>query len=110
MKISNPIQKLLFTLIYIAIVATLYITGVGCVFRSVFGIVCPGCGMTRAVISLLRLDFIGAINYHPMVFSLPILYLYFLVDGGLFKSKKLNTLLLSFIGLGFLIVWIGKIM
>jgi hypothetical protein len=110
MKISNPIQKLLFTLIYIAIIATLYFTGVGCVFRACFGIICPGCGMTRAVISLLRLDFIGAINHHPMVFSLPILYLYFLIDGGLFKSKLLNTIFLSLIGFGFLVVWLVKIL
>lgn len=110
MKISNPLQKIAFTLGYIAVVAVLYIAGAECIFKSFFSIACPGCGITRALISVLRFDFAAAIHHNPMVFSLPILYLYFLVDGGLFKSKILNIVLLSLIGAGFLIVWLLKIL
>ncbi len=39
--------------------------GAGCVFKSIFGIACPTCGMTRAHISLLRLDIGSAFYYHP---------------------------------------------
>lgn len=109
MKISNPIQKIIFTLIYISIVILFYFTGIGCIFQKIFGIACPGCGMTRAVASVLQLDFSAAFNYHPMVFSLPILYLYFLIDDGLFKNKIWNILLLSLIGIGFILVWLVKI-
>jgi hypothetical protein len=109
MKISNPIQKIIFTLAYLLILAILYFAGIGCLFHKFFGFVCPGCGMTRAAIKALQFDFIGAFNHHPMVFSLPILYLYFLIDGGLFKNKIWNILLLSLIGIGFLSVWIFKI-
>lgn len=109
MKISNPIRKIVFTLAYILIVIIFYFTGIGCIFQKLFGIACPGCGMTRALASVLRLDFAAAFNYHPMVFSLPILYLYFLADGGLFKNKIWNILLLSLIGAGFLTVWLIKI-
>ena len=40
----------------------------GCPFRFFFGISCPGCGMTRALLAALRLDFAAAFSYHP---SLP---------------------------------------
>lgn len=40
----------------------------GCPFRFFFGISCPGCGMTRALLAALRLDFAAAFSYHPVVF------------------------------------------
>ncbi len=61
--------------------------------------------MTRAVIALLSLDFKTAIYYHPMVFSLPILFLYFLFDGNLFKNKVLNRVVIAAIFVGFLVNW-----
>ena len=33
------------------------------------GLPCPGCGMTRALIRLLHLDFAGAWQMHPFVYS-----------------------------------------
>lgn len=49
-----------------------------CLFRNLFGTECYGCGMTRALFSLLHLDFAGAWHYHRMVFIVaPLLcYLY----------------------------------
>lgn len=41
-----------------------------CPFYAFFGIPCPGCGMTRAFLSLLRFDFVGAWGWNPMVFPL----------------------------------------
>lgn len=38
----------------------------GCPFRFFLGVPCPGCGMTRAFLSLLRLDFKMAFAYHPL--------------------------------------------
>lgn len=45
-----------------------------CSFKNLTGLPCPGCGMTRACLCLMRLDFAGAIYYNP--FS-------YLVIGGL---------------------------
>ena len=42
-----------------------------CPFRFFFGISCPGCGMTRALLAALRLDFAAAFSYHPLFFLLP---------------------------------------
>ena len=45
-----------------------------CVFRLVTGIPCPGCGMTRAVLALLCGDVPAALAYHPLVFTLPLVF------------------------------------
>ena len=36
-----------------------------------FGVPCPACGMTRAGLSLLRLDFSAAFAYNPGIFLVP---------------------------------------
>lgn len=41
-----------------------------CVFYNLFHVKCIGCGMTRAFICILQLDFITACNYN--VFSIPV--------------------------------------
>ncbi len=59
-----------------------------CPFRYIFGVPCPLCGMTRAFISLLKLDISKAFYYHafwPVVIILSVLYFYFL-----FKNIKIN--------------------
>ena len=43
-----------------------------CIFRRLTGFPCPGCGMTRAVLCVLRGDFSGAFNYHPLWVLLPV--------------------------------------
>ena len=50
----------------------LYLVDVGCVFRQVTGLACPGCGMTRAWLSLLRLDVAAAAAYHPLFWVVPL--------------------------------------
>jgi len=45
--------------------------GITCPIKFLTGISCPGCGMTRAWLSLLRLDLAGAVAYHPL-FWLPV--------------------------------------
>ena len=41
----------------LAIAAVLLILDTGCMFYHITGIPCPGCGMTRAYLAALRLDF-----------------------------------------------------
>ncbi len=41
-----------------------------CVFRLITGLKCPGCGMTRMCIALLRLDFVTAFKANPAAFCL----------------------------------------
>lgn len=65
-----------------------------CPVRFLSGIPCPGCGMTRAVIALLRLDFREAYLYHPLVFAIPAVAIWALASKHL--SKRLNSALTVF--------------
>lgn len=59
--------------------ALLFRLGVTCPIKLVTGLSCPGCGMTRAWLSLLRLDLGTAWEYHPLFWLPPIvlaLYLF----------------------------------
>lgn len=85
------------------------LTEIGCVWKKIFGIPCPGCGFTRAVFCMLSLDFKTAFSYHPMFWSSIILALYFVFDGHVFKNKLVNKIvILSIIAL-FFITWIVRL-
>ena len=93
----------------LSIYALMCFLRVGCVFYRFFGVICPGCYMTRAVLALLRLDFEAAFRCHPMVFSLPVIAVYIVKDGGLFNKKWLDITILSAIGAGFIICYILRL-
>ena len=60
--------------IIISLYGLFHLTGIGCPIRFLTGISCAGCGMTRAWISVFKLDFVNAFHYHPL-FLLPPLWL-----------------------------------
>ena len=49
-----------------AILLVFWIFDLPCIIKLFTGVSCPGCGMTRAYMSLLRLDFASAFYYHPL--------------------------------------------
>ena len=65
--------------------------------------------MMRAAKALARLDFRTAFSFHPMVFTLPLIFLYAMTDGRLFKRKALDRVVLILIAAGFLINYIIKL-
>lgn len=83
-----------------------FIFSIPCPILTLTGIPCPGCGMTRAILALLRLDFAAAFSFHPMVFSLPLFVLFFFTDLNLFPKKWQNILSLALLGIAFLLVWL----
>ena len=80
-------------------------TGIGCVFLYLFGIPCPGCGMTRALRSLLRLDLVSAFRFHPLVFAMPYVlgYIIFPMDG------RRHRVILAVIGVLAFLIWVLRI-
>lgn len=108
-KISNLKIKLIATAAFIAFLIFAYIIKLPCIFVSFFNIPCPGCGMTRAWISALHLDFSRAFAFHPMFWSMPVCYLFVLYDGKPFKNRFINIILLILIALGFIITYILKL-
>jgi len=108
-RIKELKNNLLLTLIYIAVLLIFWYFEIPCIFKHFFGISCPGCGMSRAVLSAIKFDFASAFSYHPMVWSLPILYLFFLFNGKVFNKKWLDLGILVAIALGFLINFIVKL-
>ena len=69
-----------------AMLLFMQLLGITCPIKHLTGISCPGCGMTRACLSALRLDFSAAFAYHPLWVSLPLVAVLALVLH--FKQKK----------------------
>ena len=107
-KIKELKSKLLLTLFYIIILYIFRMLGVPCIFKHFFGIECIGCGMTRAILSALRLDFKKAFMYHSMFWSIPVLYIYFIFDGKAIGRKIPDMIVLTVIFIGFILNWILK--
>lgn len=105
-RIPQLKQKLLLLGIFSGVVLCARLWKLPCIYMHFLRIPCPGCGMTRAVFSALRLDFAAAFSYHWMFWSIPLLLVYFLLDGKIFHKKWLNRGILLLIGVGFLANWI----
>ncbi|MGN1098594.1 MAG: DUF2752 domain-containing protein [Clostridia bacterium] len=76
---------------------------VGCPVKRFLGVPCPGCGMTRGCLALLRLDFSVAFRWHPLCFLVPIfLVVYILKDlppvRGAIRPGVLILIILLYIG------------
>jgi hypothetical protein len=48
-----------------------------CPLAGTFGVPCPGCGLTRATLALLRGDLASALHFHPLVWLLTPLFVGF---------------------------------
>ena len=82
-----------------------------CIFYNDFGIYCPGCGCTRAFVSLSKLDFIESIKHNPTVLYASILVVIYLITqtiARIFKNKKIYTLkynvIYIYIGIAMLLI------
>lgn len=56
-----------FLLIILYAVFAHFFLGGSCLVASTTGFPCPGCGGTRALISLFRGDFLESLKYHPLL-------------------------------------------
>ena len=84
-----------------------FITGIGCPIKFITGISCAGCGMTRAYLSLLHLDFREAFHYHPL-FWLPPVFLVILYKKNRMKPSIYKILIYTIVGF-FCIVYVYRL-
>lgn len=63
------------------------LTGSICPMHAVTGIPCPGCGLTRAGLQALTLDFAGAWRMNPFIFPIGVLILIWCIYRYLLLKK-----------------------
>ena len=76
-------------------------TGIPCIFNLITGLKCPGCGITRMFLSILKLEFPKAFSFNPVIFvMLPVFFIIFvrviyvyLKEGHLDPGKRFNHII-----------------
>ena len=90
MKRCKNILILLFGLLFVSIVISGTIN-FECIFKKLFNISCPGCGLTRSFRALLRLDIITSFKYNifgPILFIIIIIGIIFLIKDIIKNEDK----------------------
>ena len=65
-----------------------------CVFHSITGYQCPGCGVTRMLFSILHSHFEEAFHYNPLVFFYsPFIIAYYIYKNYLYIYQKKDQIL-----------------
>lgn len=71
--------ELIFAILLLFVILNL--TSVGCPIHFFSGINCPGCGMTRAYLSLLHGNILSAFYLHPLFLIIPLwIFIYFIFN------------------------------
>ena len=70
------------------IVTTLLGKGM-CIFREMWGIPCPGCGLTRSVLLILQGRFAEAWEMHPFGYGWLVFFAVFFVDRYMIQKREI---------------------
>lgn len=82
----REIALLFAILLLYAILSSLF--AIGCPIKFVTGLSCPGCGLTRAWLSLFALDPADAFAFHPLFWSVPfVVILAVMYQNDVFKGR-----------------------
>ena len=77
-KVSVKIAVAILTGLLYFVVTSILGYGIPCPIRLITRLQCPGCGISRMLISMIKLNFTAAFEYHPVLFaSLPFLAVIF---------------------------------
>jgi hypothetical protein len=75
----------------------IYFFDIGCPIKSLTGLACPTCGLSRAYGALLNLDLKTAFYYHPLFWFIPVVILFYIhTKKPVFGSKKRELVFLLF--------------
>ncbi len=94
-------------LIWIVCIAAVLFYFYRCPMEYFLGIPCPGCGMSRALLAFVHLDFIKAFYFHPLFWLVPAAAVLWILDRLhiFIFSKKIRQRLLLWTGILFLLVY-----
>lgn len=71
-----------------------YKIGIPCIFHKLTGLLCPGCGITRCLFSLIEGKFYQAFCYNQLVFILwPFIILYVLYRAYLYITDSKDMII-----------------
>ena len=109
------VTKYILIILIIGILYGLFVmnTGIGvpCIINLITGYKCPGCGVSRMCMALMRLDVNAAYNYNKVLFLLlPVLlavYTYQLYRYIRYNNNKLTKVqsAILYIAVALLLVW-----
>ena len=64
-----------------------------CLWKTITGYECPGCGMTTAFIALLRMQWADAWSANPMIYAIvPVFICLILRDFWRFRNRQIDSL------------------
>lgn len=76
-----------------------------CIIRTLIGIPCPGCGMTRAWIEAINFNFYEAFKFHPLFLLAPILIILIIIRGKESTDKYTKYIDISIVAI--IILFLG---
>ena len=83
---------ILFFIIEIVLTYIFKFLGYKCLFRQMFKVYCAGCGTTRMLEEMIKLEFYKAFRYNPFMFIITVLgFVYILF--GIFKYIKTKKII-----------------
>lgn len=93
-------------------IIVVYIFKPRCPWKVNFNIECAGCGSTRMIESLIKLDFYQAFRYNPLLFCLLVVFIVYglyilickLLNKKYYKIKERDWLILLIIVIVFMIL------
>lgn len=98
---KKRLQKNLTALVLVCILYYLVTHFTGCPIRFFLGISCPGCGITRAWLHVLQLDFAGAFACHPLFWMAPVIAAAFVFEGWIdFRKYRWAVILTALLFVG----------
>lgn len=100
-------DRLFVLVLMAALIGILYVFDLGCLIKLFTGLSCPACGMSRAWVSVLRLDFRAALHYHPMFIIAPFAVISMLYEEKL--PKKPFIIFWAIAGSAFIICYVLRI-
>lgn len=109
--LTKHLNKIVWILFYINVVIV-YILKPRCPWKTNFNIECAGCGATRMLESLLKMDFYQAFRFNPLLFILLIIFIIYglyvlcckILKKNYYKIKERDWLIILILVILFMIL------